>query len=168
MKKLLYTFLAVSLIFSACKKEEDTTITSNYSITGLWNQTEGGEGDVEGYYTNYPNGRVITKDESVFIPATLATALGFFRTLEFISNGDYEEYGGPFDVYHFLGSWQKSNDTLIINKVDQSDFVNVTEIIQINELSVNRLVLQMNTEDTIHINDTVFFDEDIEIAIFEK
>ena len=37
MKKLLYTFLAVSIIFSACKKEdEDPTNNSSPSIIGAW------------------------------------------------------------------------------------------------------------------------------------
>ena len=37
MKKLLYTFLAVSIIFSACKKEdEEPTSNSSPSIIGAW------------------------------------------------------------------------------------------------------------------------------------
>ena len=39
MKKLLYTFLAVSIIFSACKKEEDDATTPNVSIVGVWTTT---------------------------------------------------------------------------------------------------------------------------------
>ena len=35
MKKLLYTLLAVSLIFSACKKEEEDDTTSSPFI-GFW------------------------------------------------------------------------------------------------------------------------------------
>jgi len=44
MKKLLFTFLAVSIIFSACKKEEEVTPANtnntgnnNSSIIGKWN-----------------------------------------------------------------------------------------------------------------------------------
>ena len=42
MKKLLYTLLAVSLIFSACKKEEEEPTNNNTNITvqnivGVWN-----------------------------------------------------------------------------------------------------------------------------------
>ena len=39
MKKLLYTFLAVSIIFAACKKEEDDTATPEVSIVGTWTAT---------------------------------------------------------------------------------------------------------------------------------
>ena len=35
MKKLLYTFLAVSLIFSACKKEDDTPTATGNTISEL-------------------------------------------------------------------------------------------------------------------------------------
>ena len=40
MKKLLYTFLAVSIIFAACKKEEDEVVTPVApSIVGVWTPT---------------------------------------------------------------------------------------------------------------------------------
>ena len=35
MKKLLYTFLAVSIIFSACKKEDDNPTETGNTISGL-------------------------------------------------------------------------------------------------------------------------------------
>ena len=46
MKKLLYTFLAVSIIFSACEKEEESNNSSNnntnitvQNMVGVWNIT---------------------------------------------------------------------------------------------------------------------------------
>ena len=40
MKKLLYTFLAVSIIFAACKKEEEEIVTPVApSIVGVWTPT---------------------------------------------------------------------------------------------------------------------------------
>ena len=40
MKKLLYTFLAVSIIFASCKKEEDEVVTPVApSIVGTWTPT---------------------------------------------------------------------------------------------------------------------------------
>jgi len=44
MKKLLYTLLAVSIIFSACDKEEESNSNSNINITvsnmtGIWEAT---------------------------------------------------------------------------------------------------------------------------------
>ena len=89
MKKLLYTLLAVSIIFSACE-EEDTAPTvsapaivngcmdpaaNNYnssatnddgsciypivSILGYWNSFEWTIIQNEGYWTTYPNGQKV-------------------------------------------------------------------------------------------------------------
>ena len=39
MKKILYTFLAVSIIFAACKKEENNAPSASASIVGVWTPT---------------------------------------------------------------------------------------------------------------------------------
>ena len=61
MKKLLYTLLAVSLIFSACKKEEDNASsqfsgswTGTYSgdDSGVWAATISSTGNINGSATN--------------------------------------------------------------------------------------------------------------------
>jgi len=40
MNKVLYTLLAVSIIFTACKKEEDEVVTPvTPSIVGVWTST---------------------------------------------------------------------------------------------------------------------------------
>ena len=57
MNKLLYTFLAVSLIFSACKKEEEEPTNNNTNITvqnivGVWNINSLVYDDID--YTNVP------------------------------------------------------------------------------------------------------------------
>ena len=41
MKKLLYTFLAVSILFSACNKDDDNT-TTNSQFSGNWTGTYSG------------------------------------------------------------------------------------------------------------------------------
>jgi len=62
MKKLLYTFLAVSITFSACKKEDEeptnNTNTNSASIVGSWNVVGMVYDITEGVYTSgsYPNG----------------------------------------------------------------------------------------------------------------
>ena len=77
MKKLIYTFLAVSFIFTACKKEEGCTdaIAINYnadaedddgsctySVIGTWNVVTMIYDITEGVYTSgsYPNGNYTT------------------------------------------------------------------------------------------------------------
>ena len=61
MKKLLYTFLAVSIIFSACKKEDEEPTAS---IFGSWNVVSLVYDITEGVYTSgsYPNGSFTVTD----------------------------------------------------------------------------------------------------------
>ena len=60
MKKLLYTFLAVSIIFAACKKEDEvTTPVTNpvaASIVGIWTPTSV---DIDSSLTTTINGEII-------------------------------------------------------------------------------------------------------------
>ena len=68
MKKLLYTFLAVSITFSACKKEDEeptnNTNTNSASIFGSWNVVSLVYDITEGVYTSgsYPNGSFTVTD----------------------------------------------------------------------------------------------------------
>ena len=54
--------LATTIILSACKKEEvSQNQNTNGSLIGLWNQTYGAEGDIDGYYiTQYAMKKILT------------------------------------------------------------------------------------------------------------
>ena len=166
MKKLLLILLCLPMLFSTCKKEEVSQNT-NGSIIGLWNKTYGAEGDIEGYYINYPNNKVITEYDTAMTPLYIGN-FGWYRTMEFKNNGDFEEIANGFDSYHLIGNWHKNNNTLTVEWIDQSSLSNTTEVYTINSLTSNDLELLMHGEDTMHINNTIFFDEDIEIFGFEK
>ena len=61
MKKLIYTLLAVSIIFAACKKEEDDMIIPNYDVDGCIDATA----------TNYNNSA--TNDDGSCIYSIIGT-----------------------------------------------------------------------------------------------
>ena len=176
MKKLLYTFLAVSIIFATCKKEDDSsspnggTNNTSGSILGKWDLTQYNVTSSEGYYTNYPNGKVTTWDTSVNY--TLPdTAFLESITWEFFNNGTMEEmmmdFGGGNDTDYY--TWTKNGNTLALD----TDWV-----VTISTLTANNLTWTDDVgEDTSLYNpstgqhsggDTVYFDRFIGIASWNK
>ena len=86
MKKLLYTFLALSIIFSACKKEdEEPTNNSSPSIIGAWTI----------------NTVILESDtsSSTFSPEDIS----FPSSLEFIAGGIlYETFSNELDTNEWV------------------------------------------------------------------
>ena len=98
MKKLLYTLLAVSIIFSACKKEEEEPTNNNTNITvqnivGVWNINSLVYDDID--YTTVPG----------------------FESAAFIINSDntFSQnviFNGDLDIDY--GNWDLSGSDLIL------------------------------------------------------
>ena len=155
MKKLLYTFLAVSIIFSACKKEdEEPTSNNSHSIIGYWNSFEWSIIQNEGYWTAYPNGqKVITNTQS--------QTDNFWLDLLFDSNGDAAGIDEDGDA--IITDWIKNGDTLLM------DVYNFT----ISTLNSSYLTLELfesdtNTSFSNPINDTIYFTDKSELFKFER
>ena len=173
MKKILYTFLAVSIIFAACKKEENNPSSgsnTNGSILGKWNLIQYAQTASEGYYTNYPNGKVTTWDTSVSY--TLPdTGLAESITWEFFNNGTMEEMmdfgSGDNDTDYY--TWTKNGNKLALD----TDWV-----VTINTLTANNFSWTNDQgEDTSLYNpstgqqaggDTVYFSRFIGIASWNR
>ena len=153
MKKLLYTLLAVSIIFSACEKEEDN-IPETVSIIGYWNSFEWSIIQNEGYWTAYPNGqKVITNTQSEIN--------NFWLDLIFYTNGDAA--GVDEDGSVIGADWIKNGNTLL---VDNYNFT-------ISTLNSTYLTLELfesdtNTSFSNPINDTVYFTDRSELFKFER
>ena len=84
MKKLLYTFLAVSIIFSACKKEEDEVVAPVApSIVGVWTPTSI---SATSSMTATVMGQIVDSFDTTF---TLAPAdVGMEGDVEFTTDGN--------------------------------------------------------------------------------
>ena len=76
MKNILYLLICLPLIFSSCKKEDDSPISGSTnntsgSFVGSWDLTEYHEIYDEGYYLGgYPNGTKIITDarDDILLP----------------------------------------------------------------------------------------------------
>ncbi len=172
MKKLLYTFLAVSIIFATCKKEDDSsspnggTNNTSGSILGKWDLTQYNVTSSEGYYTNYPNGKVTTWDTTFSITPPDSDFEIESITWEFFNNGTMEEmmmdFGGGNDTDYY--TWTKNGNILVLD----TDWV-----LTINTLTANNLNWTDDSEDTSSYSyygggDTVYFNREIGIASWNK
>jgi len=98
MKKLLYTLLAVSIIFSACKKEDEDPANTNNNNSG--------------------NNTVVNNDPSNLIGEWHSEYLSdydtYFHKITFYSNGDsfHRRYGGG-DVQEYNSAYETPNDGFI-------------------------------------------------------
>ena len=88
MKKILYTLLAVSIIFSACKKEDEeptNSVNNNTSIIGAWTI----------------NTVVLESDTSSSIYSP--DEIGFPSALDFVSGGIlYETFSNELDTNEWV------------------------------------------------------------------
>ena len=124
MKKLLYTLLAVSIIFSACKKEEDEPTNNNSnSIIGTWSGqlTQAGFGDypVEMIINNLVIGENSGNTNYASIPCSgeliflsITDSLHVFSEMissGFCSSGEIELYKLSEDSIQF--NWYYPNST---------------------------------------------------------
>ena len=100
MNKLLYTFLAVSLIFSACKKEEEEPTNNNTNITvqnivGVWNINSLVYDDID--YTTVPgfeSAAFIINSDNIF-----SQNLTFNGVLD-IDSGNWDLSGSDLILYY--------------------------------------------------------------------
>jgi hypothetical protein len=99
MKKLLYTFLAVSIIFAACKKEEDEVVPPVApSIVGVWTPTS-----ISGIQSMSVTvmGQIVDSFDTTF---TLAPAdVGMEGDVEFTTGGNMY-IDGDTNSYSYSGN----------------------------------------------------------------
>jgi hypothetical protein len=153
MKKVLYTLLAVSLIFSACEKEEDS-LPETVSIIGYWNSFEWSIIQNEGYWTAYPNGqKVITNTQSEIN--------NFWLDLIFYTNGDAA--GVDEDGSVIGADWIKNGNTLLMD-----DYNFTISTLNSTYLTLELFESDTNTSFSNPINDTVYFTDRSELFKFER
>ncbi len=163
MKKLLYTLLAVSFIFAACKKEDDAPVAINgctestatnynsnatnddgsctYDLVGTWTTTK----ITEDVYLSVSMGGIIVQEEDYLDVMTDSLDPS---SMSFLSNGTLYMYG---DEEMDTVSWAKSGDILSIT--DEDTTTNVT----IQTLNATDLILELRI-------DTSFTDQGVDVV----
>ena len=160
MKKILCLLICLPLIFSSCKKEDDSpnsgsTNNTSASIVGSWDFTEYHDIYTDGYYLGgYPNGtKIITDSQDVImLPGDTSWSVQSVNWT-FSTDGYITETFNDtsIDIY----SYEKDGNTLTIDTND---------IWSIITLSSSKLTINMSGGDTMtHYwepnNDTVYFYE---------
>ncbi len=132
LKKLLYTFLAVSIIFASCKKEEEPTNNSSPSIIGSWTL----------------NTVILESDtsSSTFHPDDIS----FPTSIEFIAGGIlYENFSGNLDT----NEWVIIADSLYIGDGGE-DIIAKHQVTNTNLTLVGPMDENMSGFTTFTINGT--------------
>ncbi len=132
MKKLLYTFLAVSIAFSACKKEdEDITNNNSASVIGIWTIISC---DIEG-------------QDTIIIGAS-PELLGVPTMIEFVQGGIlYEGYMGS-SSFSDTSVWEFIGDSIYIGDSGE-DFIGKHSVTSTN-LTLKGRITQDNEALTIN------------------
>ena len=120
MKKLLYTFLGVSIIFAACKKEEEnnTPTISPASIIGQWDLSYYYAEFEEGYQVNSVRTITSTYDDGPYNPADLNAQIIW----SFTDDGTFSEatYNDNQLTNMIYLSWLKNENNLILYNVEDT------------------------------------------------
>ena len=157
MKKLLSLLICLPLIFSSCKKEDDSpnsssTTNTSASIVGSWNFTEYHDIYTEGYYLG--GTKIITDSyDEILLPGDTSWWIES-ATWTFSSDGYLTETFNDTAISNMI--YEKNGNTLTID---------TNNIFSIITLSSSKLTVNSTSEDTSTYywdpnNDTVYFYED--------
>ena len=116
MKKILFILLCFLLIFTSCKKEE-TDDNISFSVIGTWDFVSVNSINTIGYYTNYPEGKVITN--TIDITSVLGDPILDldYWTMEFQADGTHISHAVTLNSINYppdTTTWQKIGHNLII------------------------------------------------------
>ena len=168
MRKSLYILICLPLIFSSCKKEDDSpnssnnsgsTNTTSASIVGSWDFTEYHSINVEGYYLGgYPNGSKTITDtqDEIMLPGDTSSGIQSvnwtFSTDGYLTES-FIATDGERDTTNYV--YDKSGSTLTI---DTNTFWSIITLSS-SKLTINNSSEDTNTYSWDPNNDTVYFYE---------
>ena len=168
MKKLLYTLLAISIIFSACEKEDDEPSSSgnniSASIVGTWNCIKMEDFRTEGRILS--NGTTIIDTTYIFNPNSDPEIASW----TFQQNNDlvWDEDGNGSSSY-ISSSYMITGNILSISTTENSENGPYTETTDwtINTLNNNTLICEIAYEEQWG-NNPIYFSNEVNIWTFNK
>ena len=164
MKKLLYLLICLPLIFSSCKKEDDSpnsgsTNNTSASIVGSWDFTEYHSINAQGYYLGgQPNGTKIITDsqDEILLPGDTSWGVQSvnwtFSTDSYMTE-TFIDPDGESEVSNM--SYEKSGNTLTVDTNTIWSIITLSS----SKLTVNNSLEDTNTYSWDQNNDTVYFYE---------
>ena len=160
MKKILCLLICLPLIFSSCKKEDDSpnsgsTNNTSASIVGSWDFTEYHDIYTDGYYLGgYPNGtKIITYSyDEILLPGDTSWGVQSVNWT-FSSDGYLTETFNDSDISNMI--YEKNGNTLTIDTNDIWSIVTLSS----SKLTINMIGEDTNTHYWNPNNDTVYFYE---------
>ena len=148
MKKVFYSLLAASIIFTACNKEEDEVITPVApSIVGVWTPTS-----VSGTESMSVTvmGQIVESFDTTF--TMTAAELGMDGDIEFTADGNMYE-GGDTNSYTYSGN--------VLTIIDDGESETQTCTVTSTSLTVNFSETETYTEDYMGQEATITESSDV-------
>ena len=170
MKKLLYILICLPLIFSSCKKEDDSpnsgsTNNTSASIVGTWEIASSTSTHTSGYLDPMQGTEIITSTETT--SENYPTIDGVWSIWTFASDGDFTVVQYENDTLSFLivdFSYVKDGNTITVYEEGY-------EVIDFTITTLTNSTLSINWSDYGHgpsSNDTTFFYNNTGSSTFNK
>ena len=148
MKKVIYTLLAVSIIFTACNKEEDEVVEPVApSIVGVWTPTSVSGSESVSVTVM---GQIVNSFDTTF--TMTAAELGMDGDIEFTADGNMYE-GGDTNSYTYSGN--------VLTIIDDGESETQTCTVTSTSLTVNFSETETYTEDYMGQEATITESSDV-------
>ena len=140
MKKLIYTLLAVSILFASCKEEDEIITSVAPSIVGVWTPTS-----ISGIssYEVVEMGEIVDSGDTSFTLTPTDEESDFPAAIEFTTTGTFiiTNEDGELET----DSYTTSGSSLTITNSDDEDTYTYT--VTTTDLVLTQSVTEIETED---------------------
>jgi|TARA_B110000240_G_scaffold134996_1_gene149729 hypothetical protein len=142
MKKLIYTLLAVSILFASCKEEDEIITSVAPSIVGVWTPTSI---SVISSYEVVEMGKIVDSGDSSYTMTPTDEGWGFPAAIEFTTTGTVITTNEDGELE--TDSYTTSGSSLTFTNSDDDDEDTYTYTVTTTDLVLTQSVTEIETED---------------------